>query len=861
MLKESQAKKIQFLDFDQGIRSGSEAGPVMSRSARLFRYVEKRSKEIEEFHPEKIGAAIFRAATSVGGKDRHLARRLADKVCRHLYEQKGEHVLSAEEIQDSVEKVLIEEGHVRTAKAFILHRERMNLVRRRKALRGKAADGLRFTADGLERREKGEGRREKGENAEGGGTEATDFALFVRTSEDGIVAWNRERIVASLTKETNLSREVAESIGQDVEEVILGSNVKHVTASLIREIVNAKLVEQGLEGHREQNARLGLPLFDVEKILTFKNKENSNTPHTPEGTNLTLAESINKQFALARVFDSEVADAHTRGDIHLHDLGFICRPYCSGQSLEYIKKFGLTLPNAISNARPAKHPETLLAHMVKFSAALQGHFAGAIGWDAVNIFFAPFLTGMSDQELHQIAQMLIFEYSQQNVARGGQSIFSDINLYWEIPEHFVNTAAMGPGGKMTGKKYGDYQQGAQRFVRAIFDIYGQGDGSGRPFFFPKPLVHITERFFQTEGWQDFLYHISDVAAEKGNTYFVFDRGKTAKISECCRLSFQLDESDLNDARQPWKMRYCAMQNVTINLPRIAYVSNRDTETLFENVRKSVVLAVKAHLEKKAFLEKLLALKEEGPLALLTMSHDGESYLRMRRVTYLVGMLGLNEMVQYHAGKELHEDVLAYKLGLRIVAELRAECRRQSAEHGMRFLLEQTPAESTAYRMAKLDLQFHPEAALETVKGGLEDGSVYYTNSTYLNVGLPIDPIERVYKEGKFHDMIEAGALTHIWMADARPPKETIANFVLKTFHNSRNAQIAFSPEFTSCNSCLRTARGLHDTCPYCGADGVEFITRVTGYFSKVSGWNRGKRSELKDRYKKAFDVNLFTPRS
>jgi ribonucleoside-triphosphate reductase len=82
--------------------------------------------------------------------------------------------------------------------------------------------------------------------------------------------------------------------------------------------------------------------------------------------------------------------------------------------------------------------------------------------------------------------------------------------------------------------------------------------------------------------------------------------------------------------------------------------------------------------------------------------------------------------------------------------------------------------------------------------------------------------------------------------------------VLKTFHNTRNAQIAFSPEFTACNSCLKTTRGLHDKCLYCGSDTVDFITRVTGYFSKVSGWNTGKRAELRDRYKRAFDINLFT---
>ena len=169
---------------------------------------------------------------------------------------------------------------------------------------------------------------------------------------------------------------------------------------------------------------------------------------------------------------------------------------------------------------------------------------------------------------------------------------------------------------------------------------------------------------------------------------------------------------------------------------------------------------------------------------------------------------------------------------------------------MRFVLEQTPAESTAYRLAKLDLEHYRDQAQRVVKGNVEDNAAYYTNSTYLNVGYPIDPIDRVYQEGKFHDMIEAGALTHVWLADARPPKESIANFVLKTYRNTRNAQIAFSPEFTTCNKCFRTSRGLAEVCPYCGSAEIDFITRVTGYFSRVSGWNAGKRSELLDRFKK-----------
>jgi ribonucleoside-triphosphate reductase (formate) len=678
--------------------------------------------------------------------------------------------------------------------------------------------------------------------------ETTDMALFVRTSSEAMDGWDRSRIVDALLRETFIDEGTAEDISLEVENIVRRSGIKVITAPLIREMVNAKLLERGLEGVRRLHTRLGVPLYDVDQLITRPNKENANVPHGPEATNLTLAENIKKEYALLNVFDQRVGDAHMRGDIHLHDLGFIDRPYCSGQSLEYIKKFGLNLPNSLAMAKPAKHPEVLLAHMVKFAAALQSHFAGAIGWDAVNLFFAPYLRGMPKREVRQLAQMLIFEFSQQAVARGGQAIFTDINLYWEIPKHFENVPAIGPGGEFTGHTYSDYLPEAQDFVWTLFDIYREGDGAGRPFFFPKPLIHITEKFFRTEGHEDFLRHICDIAAEKGNTYFVFDRGETAKISECCRLSFKLEKSDLDDAVQPWKMRYSAMQNVTINLPRIAYEAKGDDTKLFSLLTERVSIAADAHHQKKSFIERLLALGESGPLALLTMDRDGEAYLRMRRVTYLVGMVGLNEMVQYHLGEELHESEEAIKFGLKVIAHMNLVAARLSKRQNMRFVLEQTPAESTAYRFAKLDMRLYPEAQ-RVVKGNMAVDEIYYTNSTLFNVGATVDPIDRVKREGLFHPLIEAGSLTHIWLGESRPSADSLANFVKKIFRMTQNDQVAFSPELTTCVACGRTTRGLHDACPYCQSSMVEQITRITGYFTKVSSWNKGKRGELKDRFR------------
>ncbi len=679
--------------------------------------------------------------------------------------------------------------------------------------------------------------------------ETTDMALFVRTSDEVMLGWDRQRIVDALMRETYVDFDTAKGIAREVEDLIATSKIKLITAPLIRELVDTKLVERGLEQARKMHTRLGMPLYDVDQLILHPNKENANVPHGPEATNLTLAERIKKEYALLHVFSQDIADAHMRGDIHLHDLGFIDRPYCSGQSLEYIKRFGLSLPNSIAMAKPAKHPEVLLAHMVKFAAALQSHFAGAIGWDSINLFFAPYLVGMSDQELAQLAQMMIFEFSQQAVARGGQAIFTDLNLYWEIPKHFEGVPAIGPGGAFTGKTYSDYLSESQRFAKALFDVYQEGDGSGRPFFFPKPMVHITEKFFQTPGHVDFLHHICEVASEKGNTYFVFDRGETAKISECCRLSFKLDQTDLEDAKQPWKMRYCALQNVTLNLPRIAYLAQGEDAKLFSKVAEFVEMAVKAHLEKKGFIEKLLSLGEKGPLALQAMDRDGSPYLRMHRASFLIGMVGLNELVQIHTGREMHESKQAFKFGLKVIAHMKLLVDRFSQRYGMRFVLEQTPAESTAYRFAKLDLRYHSPKSGHVVKGDISKGEVYYTNSTYLNNAAALNPIERVRQEGLFHPLIEAGALTHIWLGEARPSKASLANFVMKTFQLTQNDQIAFSPEFTTCNRCHRTNRGLRSSCASCGSEDVDGITRITGYFTKVSSWNKGKIGELRNRYR------------
>ncbi len=675
--------------------------------------------------------------------------------------------------------------------------------------------------------------------------ETTDITLFVRTSAEEVARWNRRRIVEALIRETGIDGETAEAISREVEKQIFSSGISLLTTALIRELVDAKLVERGLEQARRLHARLGFPLYDVRQLIFHRNKENANVPHAPEGTSLSLVEGIKREYALHDVFSREVGDAHVSGDLHLHGLGYIDRPYSSCQSLEYLKRFGLRLPHCVTVAGPARHAEVLLAHMVRFGASLQGHFAGVIGWDAVNLSFAPYLTGMGEREIEQFAQMLIYEFSQLTSARGGQAMFTDIHLYWEVPPILADLPAVGPGGRPTGRTCREYAGESRQLARALMAVYRRGDAMGKPFVFPRPVIHITEEFFRTPGHEGFLEEACGAAAAMGNPCFVLDREKGARIAPCGCMNFGGETAGA--LGEPWRRRCASIQNVTLNLPRLGYRAGMDDRKLFTLLDELMVLAVKAHIQKRDFIENLLSLGDAGPLAMLAMQSDGSSYLHLNDAIYLIGITGLNELVQIRVGRQLHESDDALAWGLAVIGHMQGEAEKLCEVHGMQFVLEQTPAETTAYRFARLDLKHFSPLPGRYVRGDLARGEIYYTNSTHLNPAAPVDPLTRVRMEGLFHPFFRAGAVTHVELGDASPAAAALAGFIVRAFRETLNNQIIFSPEFTSCKSCGATMRGLREKCLHCGAENCEGLARISQYFSRVSGWNRGKKAELRDR--------------
>jgi anaerobic ribonucleoside-triphosphate reductase len=294
------------------------------------------------------------------------------------------------------------------------------------------------------------------------------------------------------------------------------------------------------------------------------------------------------------------------------------------------------------------------------------------------------------------------------------------------------------------------------------------------------------------------------------------------------------------------MRFCGFQNVTINLPQCAYRAQGDVEKFFEEVNQMMELAVQAHLQKRAFVKKLMSSPEMPLWQIGKPAEDGRPYVDLAKATYIIGLIGLNEAVARLTGMELHEGAGPLKLGLKVISYMYFKAKELGKEHGLKISLEESPAESASRRIAKVDLRTFPEAG-KYVRGNMERDEMYYTNSIHLRADAPVDLLRRIQIQSKFHPMIESGAILHAFVGELRPHPDSIVNLVEKTYRNTQAAQLTISPEFTVCNSCNRSGRGLRKTCEFCSSPDVYGITRIVGYFSRVDNWNKSKLGELADR--------------
>ncbi len=430
------------------------------------------------------------------------------------------------------------------------------------------------------------------------------------------------------------------------------------------------------------------------------------------------------------------------------------------------------------------------------------------------------------------------------------TVFSDIDIEYGVPKICQDLPAVLPGGKVRDSiTYGDFEEEAIMFARALTEVYLEGDYLGKPFFFPKPNYKLRRECFKKEGFDDFMILVHKVVAKFGSPYFLnLLAGYLPDnvFAQCCRLVLAPDNRDWEDF-QKGCMRTGSLQVVTINLPRIAYEANGNDERLFEILEERMKLAREVIELKREIIIKRM---KQGALPFLTQDVDGEPYYRVDKVVRSIGFVGLNEMLKAHVGEELHESKDAWRFGLEVIKRMMDVTNEWSVETGQRWVITQTPAESCAHRLALLDLKEFNGRAI--VQGNVETGAVYYTNSSHVRVSADVPLFERLRIEGSFHPLCNGGMMAHVWIGESSPNPELLWELTRKIATKTLIGYWAYTKDMTFCRDCGKLSGGINRNCPFCNSNNVEWYSRVTGYYQRVSGWNDGKRQELLDRKRVRF---------
>ncbi len=676
--------------------------------------IRKRDGRIVDFAQEKITKAIWGAAQAVGGKDRGLAERLSNRVVSLLEERFPEEIPGVEDVQDLVEKVLIEEGHARTAKAYILYRRQHESLRKIKT-------------------------------------------TFV-----------------------------------EVEKIV--------------------------SGYLSQ--------------IDWRVRENSNIGYSMSGLMLHVAGSVVADYTLDRIYSMEIADAHRNGDIHLHDLYFGITGYCAGWSLSKLLYEGFNGVPGVIESKPAKHLDTALLQMVNFIGTLQNEWAGAQAFNSIDTYLAPYIRKdkLSYKDVKQAIQKFVFNV---NIASrwGGQSPFTNLTFDWTVPRDLAHKPVIW-GGKLLEETYSEYQKEMDSINKAFIEVLIEGDMKGRPFTFPIPTYNLTRDFDWKNGNAKLLF---DMTAKYGLGYFSnfinSDLNPSDVRSMCCRLRLNLRQLDRNVTGGLFGSGDStgSVGVVSINMPRIAYLSKNKSEFL-DRLEYLMGMAKSSLETKREIVEKNM----QGGLLPYTKRYLGT----LKNHFSTIGPIGMNEACLNLLGEDIASPE-GRSLAIETLEFMRAKLSDFQEETSHIYNLEAVPAEGTSYRLARIDKRKYPNIITAGEK------VPYYTNSTLLPVGKTEDVIEALEHQEELQTLYTGGTVFHIFLGERMSSGEAAKRLLKKIAYNSRIPYITITPTYSICSD-HGYLRGEHPSCPDCGKN-TEVYSRVVGYFRPVRNWNEGKQEEFKQR--------------
>ena len=628
-----------------------------------------------------------------------------------------------------------------------------------------------------------------------------------------------------------------EAIQDSVESVLIQAGYSEVAK---RYIIYRK--------QREKIRNMKSTVLDYKEIVDnyvnindWRVKENSTVTYSVGGLILSNSGAITANYWLSEIYDEEISSAHRNADIHIHDLSMLTG-YCAGWSLKQLIQEGLGGVVGKITSAPAKHLSTLCNQMVNFLGIMQNEWAGAQAFSSFDTYLAPFVK-VDNLTYGQVKKCIeSFVYGVNTPSRWGtQSPFTNITLDWTVPNDLAELPAI-VGGKEMDFKYKDCKAEMDMVNKAFLEIMIEGDANGRGFQYPIPTYSITSDFDWSETENNKL--LFEMTAKYGTPYFSnyinSDMEPSDVRSMCCRLRL-----DLRELRKKSGGFFGSGEStgsvgvVTINMPRIAYLSNDESE-FYKKLDRLMDISARSLSIKRTIITKLL---DEG-LYPYTKKYLGT----FNNHFSTIGLVGMNE-----AGlnaKWLQADMTNEKtqnFAKDVLNHMRERLSDYQELYGDLYNLEATPAESTTYRLAKHDVARYPDIITAAEETG---GTPYYTNSSHLPVGYTSDIFDALDIQDELQTLYTSGTVFHAFLGEKLPDWKSAANLVRKIAENYKLPYYTMSPTYSICKDHGYLS-GEQYSCPICG-NKTEVYSRITGYYRPVQNWNDGKAQEYKER--KVYDI-------
>jgi anaerobic ribonucleoside-triphosphate reductase len=632
--------------------------------------------------------------------------------------------------------------------------------------------------------------------------------MKVRTSRTSLDSFQAGKIMDSLVKETMVDRPFAGSIAKEVEKELGRMRLNYVTAPLIREIVNVKLLEQGMESVRARYTRLGMPVYDVKKLLEDGLREIAQ--YSPEAVHKVMSDQIAREYALINILPADLADAHMSAQIHIHDLNYFpLRPTTFSHDLRFFLQRGLKVDGTgeyTATAGPAKRPAASFMHALKVLIAGQTECSREQYLEDFNFLFAPYITGLDYDEVKQLAQMLFYEVSQTSVGKGGQAIYATICCDTTMPKHLRGVKAVQPGGRVQkNTTYADFQDEAETLFNAILDVSLSGDHLNKPFIYPKVKVNVVGKAPEA-----LMFKAAELSNKFGLPYF------------------------LNTGRHFYGARRGTIQHVTLNLPQIGLKSNGSLFNLLENRLKK---AREVLLLKKKVISRNL---DHNLLPFLKQKAAGLRYYNPGKQLYVISYSGLAELVKQHTGSDL-KSRLGARFGVKVVRSMMKTVSEFRREGELDFILTGSPKGLCYTRFAFLDRGRFGEKAV------VNDGAnPYYSKSHYVNARRLSDKLRL---EGRFNRLVNGRTLTHIRLDDSQYTTESILKFLKRNLSRKDIKFMTLTHDLTICGKCSHVHHGVSGKCVKCKSPNVSVWSRDTGHLQNTRTWSHAQHNSYIDDFR------------